>query len=143
MQLNFSAALVQALLAFPLLSNAATIPAEGDASVAQLEARADCTLYAHWLTNWNEYGLRRYRVKIGQDPGNSNEYTDQFHNIFMGYGWGEANNPQCFWNPPDNSRVCDVSFAEGIVGHNAYKTSFQEPLNLFRARTGCDVNSAL
>ncbi|CAI6337829.1 unnamed protein product [Periconia digitata] len=142
MKLTLFTLIPQALFAF---SNAAAVELDNAAAEVTLEPRAPCTLYAWWKTNWNEAGLRRYRVQIGQDPGGSNEYSERFCDVLYHrcYSWSPIANPQCFWDTNDRTYYADLSFAEGPAGHSSYVDSFQHCLNNFRAETACDVNSNL
>ncbi|KAF5660656.1 type I transaminase [Fusarium heterosporum] len=96
----------------------ATVPAlavAGHASVnaAQEVKRDNCKLTLQWLTNWNEGGLRRYRVQLITSPRND-AHLDQFCAYIKTNSAG-SQNLQCFWT--DGMFVIDDSRGEGIPGH--------------------------
>lgn len=82
------------------------------AILSALPAVDACDLRLQWLTNWNEAGLRRYRVQLITTPRNDDHLTTYSNGI---WSCRFASNPQTFWD--GDKFVVDISFPEGGDGH--------------------------
>ncbi|RYP75699.1 hypothetical protein DL771_002186 [Monosporascus sp. 5C6A] len=121
----------QAILAVPVLSTALAPPVIDTSEVK----RENCQLTLQWKSNWNESGLKRYRVQLITSPRNDKHldlYCSQFSK-----NKAQLNNVACFWI--DGMYVIDSSHAVGPAGYAAYKREHGYASKAFTTGTGCTV----